>query len=168
MPAANLTTLFQFEAQISAAAVGVLEAAGYSDIYVRGTNDSVHDTGLMLWVDVGSADPATLGRIGAGPLSGRPEFFGYTATLSLMRVIPRPENTEQATASSLVYEAGKLRSLFLRSALPFTAANLPHLTVTEILPGSAQWGTSEVANLDTLTLSWSLTFQVNPAAWPTS
>jgi hypothetical protein len=167
MPAPTLTDLYQFEAQFGAAVVGILSNAGYTDIYVRGTNDAVHDTGIMTWCDVSQADTECMGRISSGPLAGRPEFVGYSCTLAIMRVVPRQENSEIPLTTSLVYEAGKIRSLFIRAALPFNSENLPYINVDAVTPLATQWGISDSGNLDTCTLSWNISFSINPTAWPT-
>lgn len=169
MPATDLYQLYAFEDQFMRAAALILEAAGFPTPYARGDQRPLPDTVTLVRFTTGAATGEML-RIGAGPAAGRPTYGRYTGVLEVVRYRPRAENAALADIAGIQRElgrdAGRIRPLFLREAIPFTAERLPFLLVTDVLPQPSSWGFDEEHQLDMFTLSWLVSFEIRANAWP--
>lgn len=169
MPAANLYQLYAFEDQMMLAASAILEAGGFATPYARGDQRPLADSVTLCRFTTGAATGDLL-RVGAGSAAGRPTYGIYTGLLEVVRYRPRSANATLAGIAGVQRElgrdAGKIRPLFLREALPFTAQRLPYLLVTDILPEAAYWGSDQERELDMFTLTWRITFEIRADAWP--
>lgn len=167
-PAPDLETLLDFDAQISAAAKAVLIACSVAPAShsMAEAPTELEDDALRVKFERGAATGAQV-LIPCGPLAGRPEYAQFTGTLTAH--ISKPfVDTELLSGSeirtTLTQPATRASLALLYSRQPFTAENLPYLSVTDILPQGIRYYTNGANVL--IEVSWNLTFEIRMSAWP--
>ena len=96
------------------------------------------------------------------------EYFRYTGVLEVAVEVPRDTARSPTTdaVSFLAQVRGQVRAAFMRSQWPFDDTNLPLYRVSDIIPAGTVDGFDQVRNADTCSLRFTVTFAIQPSAWP--
>lgn len=179
MPAYTLAQLHAFEDQFTGAVIAILTAGGITGAIGDGEDADLSDEIATVGFAVGPATGATalIPATALETISNRQEYNQFVGTLTIMYHLPRTRSSEAVTGLPgvrrvLGQKTGLIRSLFLRSLLPFDATNLPYLEVSAIVPQGTTYGASpydgEEHQIDAAILSWQITFAIRRSAWPTA
>lgn len=159
MPAANMETLLDFETQIEAAAVSILEAATGLGCFGTLGMDALTMPRLEVQSRLNEAvDPPTQRDGGASPAT-----IDYTAYYSALQVRVITDNTQGQSANHALIR-GKIRAAFLQSASNFDGITLPFLAMKYFRPTGTQSEADQDFNISTL--DYELRFTIRADAWP--
>lgn len=169
MAATSLAELYDFEGQFEGAAQNILAAAEIvSFISQQKKQLPLINTGVAF--EVGPAlNQLTFLPLASGQTNPvEQEYFRYTGTLDLRVEVARDTARSPSTAvdTFLAQIRGMIRGLFMRSQWPFQDSNLPYYRVSDIIPAGTVTGYDSVRNTDAVNLRFTITFAIQPTAWP--
>ena len=172
MAAPDLPTLLDFEGNFETAAQAVLATAGITG-YVSQQAVKLPLISTGIFADLGPAlDELTELAVPSTWPAGTPppqEYYRFTINLELRVEVPRDGNTPTPApdvTTLLRTIRGQIRGAFLRVLFPFNDVNLPYYRVSDIKPSGTVTGFEAVRNIDFCSLRFTVTFAIQPGAWP--
>ena len=168
--ASSLAELFDFEGQFEKAAQAILQTSGVN-AYVTQSRQQLPliNTGIDFNVSA-AIDQLTFLPLAPGQTTPtEQEYFRYDGTLELTVEVPRDTARSPSTAavSFLAQSRALIRAAFMRSQWPFQDSNLPYYRVSNIMPSGTIDGFDQTRNVDSSILRFTITFAIQPTAWPT-
>lgn len=169
MAAPNLAALFDFEGQFESAAQTILDDSGILSFVERSQEKlPLINTGIAFTTGP-AIDELTFLPLASGETERRQEYFRYTGNLELRVEVNRdtPQAPKLPGVDTLLAESRALiRGAFLRALWPFRDSNLPYCRVTDIRPAGTVAIFDQQRNTDISSLQFAITFEIQPAAWP--
>lgn len=170
MAATSLAQLYDFEGQFESAAQAVLQDSQIVAFISQSKKQlPLINTGIDF--QVGPAlDQLTFLPLAPGQTQPtEQEYFRYTGILELSMEVPRDtaRSPTDDVAAFLDQIRGLVRAAFMRSQWPFQDSNLPYYRVSDIQPAGTTTGFNQVRNTDEVSLRFTITFAIQPTAWPT-
>lgn len=170
VPASSLAELYDFEGQFEEAAQAVLVSSNIVAFISQSRKQlPLINTGVDF--QVGPAlDQLTFLPLASGQTQPvEQEYFRYTGVLELSVSVARDtaRSPGDAVASFLDQIRGLVRAAFMRSQWPFQDSNLPYYRVSDIQPAGTTTGFNQVRNADEVSLRFTITYAIQPTAWPT-
>lgn len=169
MPATSLAQLYDFEGQFESAAQAVLVDSSIVS-FISHTKKQLPLINTGIGFQVGPAlDQLTFLPLAPGQTNPvEQEYFRYTGVLELNISVARDTARSPTTdvTNFLDQIRGLVRAAFMRSQWPFQDSNLPLLRVSDIQPAGTTTGFNQVRNSDEVSLRFTVTFAIQPTAWP--
>lgn len=167
--ASDLAELFDFEGAFESAAQAVLESSGINAFISQSKGQlPLINTGVNFTTGA-AIDNLTFLPLASGQTTPQEqEYFRYTGTLELTIDVARDtaRSPTDDVATFLAQITGLIRAAFMRSQWPFQDSNLPLYRVSDIMPAGTIRGFNQVRNSDTVSLRFTITFAIQPTAWP--
>lgn len=170
MAAPSLATLFDFEGQFEDAAQAVLLSEGIVAFVSESKKQlPLINTGVDFQVGPAIDNPTFLPLASGQTQPVEQEYFRYTGVLECQAEVAR-DTARSPTADVSTFLAqvrGMIRGAFMRSQWPFQDSNLPYYRVSDIQPAGSVTGFNQARNTDMASLRFTITFAIQPTAWPT-
>lgn len=171
MSAPNLPALFDFEGQFETAGQGIMAGLGITAyISQQNVKEELVSTGIGFDLGPATGDMTQIPKPTLWPAdqAAPQEYFRYTGNLEFRVQVPRDGETPTiADLDNLMGQfRGQIRSAMMLCVMPFTDANLPWLRVSDIRPNGTSTGWDRDLNTDYCALRFTITFAIQPTAWP--